>query len=166
MDFREWENDSREAGPMIEQQSRCQFGHREYDVDVLVFAFVLTVAAVIGKQVCSFGVVEKGLDRISVGIGMIPRGEVGLIFAAYGSSLIAPLLISVGGVTYYVVNSAGAVENIKIIDSSTFSAVVIMVIITTLVTPFVLAWTLKRGDRIKAEQGAKTEEPKAEEPDS
>ena len=40
-----------------------------------------------GKQVCSLGVLERGLDRLSVGIGMIPRGEVGLIFANIGLTL-------------------------------------------------------------------------------
>src|SRR6185295_10018435 len=41
---------------------------------VLGFAIALTVAAVIGKQVCAFGVLERGADRLAVGLGMIPRG--------------------------------------------------------------------------------------------
>ena len=50
-------------------------------------ALALTVAAIIGKQVCSLGVLGRGIDRLSVGIGMIPRGEVGLIFANIGLGL-------------------------------------------------------------------------------
>jgi len=98
-------------------------------VDLLGFAVVLTVAAIIGKQVCSLGVLERKLDRLSVGLGMIPRGEVGLIFAGIGATLMLP-------------TASGSVE--PVINSATFSAVVIMVIVTTLITPFALKWSLNR----------------------
>ena len=61
---------------------------------------------------------EKGINRLSIGLGMIPRGEVGLIFAKIGHSL------TIGGVA--------------VVSNSTYSAVVIMVILTTLVTPPIL----------------------------
>src|SRR4029078_12223597 len=95
-------------------------------LDTLGFAFVLTAVAIIGKQICSLGVVERGVDRLSVGLGMIPRGEVGLIFAGIGATLMLP---TAKGVSEPVINSA------------TFSAVVIMVVITTLVTPIALKWS-------------------------
>ena len=38
----------------------------------------LTLAAVIGKQFAGFGVLTRGVDRVMVGLGMIPRGEVEL----------------------------------------------------------------------------------------
>jgi Kef-type K+ transport system membrane component KefB len=98
-------------------------------IDILAFAGLLTVAAIIGKQVCSLGVRERGINRLAVGLGMIPRGEVGLIFAGIGASLSLP---SVTGVSEAV------------IKSSTFSAVVIMVLITTLVTPPALKWAMSR----------------------
>lgn len=44
----------------------------------------LLIAAILGKQVCGLGVLDKQIDRVSVGIGMLPRGEVGLIFANIG----------------------------------------------------------------------------------
>jgi Kef-type K+ transport system membrane component KefB len=97
------------------------------DPAVLGFAAVLTIAAVIGKMACALGVVERGVDRLSVAVGMVPRGEVGLIFAAIGSTL------KVGGV--------------PVISPKIFSAIVIMVIITTLLTPPVLKYTLARADR-------------------
>jgi Kef-type K+ transport system membrane component KefB len=59
------------------------------DPSVLLLAVGITVAAVLGKQACSLGVIGRGLDRLSVGIGMIPRGEVGLIFAAIGQGLVS-----------------------------------------------------------------------------
>jgi len=93
-------------------------------VNILVFALVLTLAAIIGKQVCSLPVLERGLNRLAIGLGMIPRGEVGLIFAGIGTTLV------IGGE--------------RVVSDSTFSAVVIMVIITTLVTPPVLKWALMR----------------------
>lgn len=39
-------------------------------------AAALTVVAIAGKQACSLDVLGKGADRLSVGLGMIPRGEV------------------------------------------------------------------------------------------
>ena len=96
-------------------------------VEVLGLATLLTLAAVIGKQACSLGA-YGGLDRLSVGIGMIPRGEVGLIFASIG------LTLTVGGE--------------RIIDEALFSAVVIMVIVTTMITPPTLKWSLTRGERM------------------
>lgn len=98
--------------------------------DILGFAFVLTVAAIIGKQVCSLATVERGgVNRLAVGVGMIPRGEVGLIFAGIGASLMLP-------------NAEGVSE--PVINSATFGSVVFMVIVTTLITPPVLKWSLMR----------------------
>jgi Kef-type K+ transport system membrane component KefB len=56
-------------------------------LSVLGVAAGLTIAAILGKQVCGLGVLEPGVSRLSVGIGMIPRGEVGLIFAGAGRLL-------------------------------------------------------------------------------
>jgi Kef-type K+ transport system membrane component KefB len=94
------------------------------ELSVLGLAAALVVAAVIGKQACALGVFQAGVDRWSVGLGMIPRGEVGLIFANIGLSL------SIGGR--------------PIMDAATFSAVVVMVLVTTLVTPPALKWSLAR----------------------
>ncbi|MEZ5392817.1 MAG: cation:proton antiporter [Bryobacterales bacterium] len=82
---------------------------------VLEFAAALTFVAILGKQVCSLGILEKGLNRLAVGVGMIPRGEVGLIFAGIGSTL--------------------AVAGKPVFSSETFSAMIVMVILTTLATP-------------------------------
>jgi len=97
--------------------------------ELLGFAAALTVAAVVGKQVCALGVLERGVNRLSVGLGMIPRGEVGLIFAGIGATLTLP-------------NTQGVAE--PVIGPATFGAVVIMVIVTTLLTPPALKWSLRR----------------------
>jgi Kef-type K+ transport system membrane component KefB len=91
---------------------------------VLGLAGALTIAAIVGKQACSLGVIGKGVDRLTVGVGMIPRGEVGLIFANVGLGLV--------------------VAGERIVDAATFSAIVAMVIVTTLVTPPALTWSLGR----------------------
>ncbi|MGH7700180.1 MAG: cation:proton antiporter, partial [Gemmatimonadales bacterium] len=98
--------------------------------EVLGFAALLTLAAIVGKQACSLGAVGGGLDRLSIGIGMIPRGEVGLIFASVGMSL------TFGGE--------------PVVSEAIYSAVVIMVIATTMATPPALKWSLARGERRRA----------------
>jgi Kef-type K+ transport system membrane component KefB len=90
----------------------------------LELAAALIVVAIIGKQACALGVTVPGVKRMAVGIGMIPRGEVGLIFASVGARL--------------------TLDGVPIIGPSTFSAVVLMVIVTTLVTPPALKWSLLR----------------------
>jgi Kef-type K+ transport system membrane component KefB len=87
---------------------------------VLLLAGVLTVAAILGKQACAFGVWGRGVDRTIVGLGMMPRGEVGLIFANIGLGL------SIGGE--------------RLIDGATYSAIVVTVMLTTLLTPPALKW--------------------------
>ena len=101
-------------------------------LDILGFAAMLTIAAILGKQVCGLAVLDRGVNRLAVGLGMIPRGEVGLIFAGIGATLMLP-------------SPAGVNE--PVISASTFGAVVIMVIITTLVTPPSLKWSLGRKPR-------------------
>jgi len=95
--------------------------------EVLGVAAALTVAAIAGKQLCSAGVIGKGVDRLTVGLGMIPRGEVGLIFANVGLGL------TIGGE--------------PILKPATYSAIVVVVIVTTLVTPPALRWSIERSDR-------------------
>jgi Kef-type K+ transport system membrane component KefB len=82
---------------------------------VLSFAALITVASILGKQVCGLGVLERGVDRLVVGVGMIPRGEVELIFAGLGTTLM--------------------LDGRPVLSQSQFSAVVMMVMITTFLTP-------------------------------
>lgn len=99
------------------------------DLGILGFAGALTVAAIIGKQACGGGVLQRGLDRVAIGIGMIPRGEVGLIFASIGAGL--------------------TIAGKRVIDNDVFSAVIVMVAVTTLVTPPLLVWRMQRSKRSK-----------------
>jgi Kef-type K+ transport system membrane component KefB len=51
---------------------------------ILLLAGGLTLVAIIGKLVSGWGVLDRRVNRWVVGVGMVPRGEVGLIFAGVG----------------------------------------------------------------------------------
>jgi Kef-type K+ transport system membrane component KefB len=83
----------------------------------LALALGLTAAAVAGKLVT--GVFARRSGAWLVGWGMVPRGEVGLIFATVGREL-------------------------GVLNAVALSVVVIVVILTTLMTPPMLTWLLRR----------------------
>lgn len=76
----------------------------------LLIGLGLTAIGIVGKIAAGYAVRKKGLKRLVIGMGMVPRGEVGLIFAQIGLS-------------------AG------LIGGGMYSAVALMVMLTTLVTP-------------------------------
>ena len=80
-----------------------------FDWHVLGLASALIIAAIIGKLISGLGGSRKD-DRLLIGIGMLPRGEVGLVFASIGRTL-------------------------GVISDQLFSAVILMVIITTFIAP-------------------------------
>ncbi len=86
--------------------------------DVMLLAAGLLVAAIVGKLFSGLGAFGVK-NKMAIGIGMMPRGEVGLIFAAIGKSL-------------------------GVLDDALFSAVVLMVIVTTLLSPPLFKHCLKR----------------------
>jgi Kef-type K+ transport system membrane component KefB len=90
--------------------------------NVLGLAVALTIAAVLGKQACAAGVLGQGVNRKAVAAGMIPRGEVSLIVANLARTLQSPARPHLG--------------------DTIFTAVVLMVLATTLVTPPALRRTL------------------------
>lgn len=99
----------------------------ESDVRVLAhagtFALIYAILAIVGKIVgCGFGAFIskfRPIEALQVGVGMIPRMEVALIMAN-------------------VALNEGA------FDSGTFSIPVTMVLVTTIVTPFLLKWAFSR----------------------
>jgi Kef-type K+ transport system membrane component KefB len=85
---------------------------------VLGLALALTVAAIVGKLACGLAA-PPTVSRLMVALGMMPRGEVGLIFAGIGATLM------LGGK--------------PVVDSQTYAAAVFMVMATTMVAPPLLA---------------------------
>lgn len=100
---------------------------RSLQTEMLVFALVITITAILGKWLgAGFGAKLGGLsarESVQLGAGMISRGEVGLIVASVGI-------------------------NQGLVSSDVFSAIVVMVLITTLVTPPILR-ALFRQDKEK-----------------
>ncbi len=88
----------------------------------LMIGLGLTAIGIAGKVLAGIAVPRRGLRRIVVGVGMIPRGEVGLIFAQIGLST-------------------------KLLDAGLYSAVALMVMLTTFVTPPVLRRVLESRPR-------------------
>ncbi len=87
--------------------------------EILLVGAGLFVIAVIGKVAAGYSVLRGDINKLAIGAGMVPRGEVGLIFAQIGL---------LGG----------------ILTQDVFSAVLIMVMATTLVTPPVLKLLFER----------------------
>ena len=103
---------------------RADFGALRHPATLgLVAALVL--AAVAGKLACALGA-PAGTDRLEVAFAMIPRGEVSLVFASLGRSL--------------------RIGDRPLLDARQYSALVTVVVVTTLVTPFALRgrWAMRR----------------------
>jgi Kef-type K+ transport system membrane component KefB len=92
------------------------------NLNMLYIVGILTVIAVVGKILAGWAAIGAKASKLTIGIGMIPRGEVGLIFAAFG-------------ITNAIINNA------------TYSALVIVIMITTLVTPPLLVKLMKGGKK-------------------
>ncbi|HMH81627.1 MAG TPA: cation:proton antiporter [Gemmatimonadales bacterium] len=88
--------------------------------ETLVIGGTLLAIAVVGKLASGWAVPWLRYNRYMVGVGMAPRGEVGLIFAQIGLT-------------------AGVLSN------RLFSAILFVVVATTLVAPPLVKWTLRRG---------------------
>ncbi|MBA2655508.1 MAG: cation:proton antiporter [Tatlockia sp.] len=82
------------------------------DWQVLLMTSGLLVAAILGKLLSGFGGSTKD-DRLLIGIGMLPRGEVGLVFASIGRTL-------------------------GVMSDQLFTAVILMIIVTTFIAPILL----------------------------
>ena len=96
-------------------------------IESVAFGGVLVLVAIAGKLASAAGVVGRGINRLTVGIGMVPRGEVGLIFTGIGAAL--------------------TLDGHPLLSQATFSALVLMVVVTTLLTPIGLRWALQRTKR-------------------
>jgi Kef-type K+ transport system membrane component KefB len=88
------------------------------DWQVVGLATGLLIAAVVGKLVSGLGA-KKSAGRLAIGIGMLPRGEVGLIFAAIGKEL-------------------------GVVNDALFSSLVLVVVITSLLAPPLLKLSLRQ----------------------
>ncbi len=82
----------------------------------LVIAVFLIAVAIVGKVVTGWAVFgQPGINRLAIGVGMVPRGEVGLVFAGIGSAS-------------------------GVLSKPLEAAIIIMVILTTFLAPPFLRW--------------------------
>lgn len=86
---------------------------------VLLVATVLSVVAVVGKVLSGFVATGPNIDRLLIGLGMVPRGEVGLIFATIGMS-------------------------VGVFHEDLYAVVLLVVLVTTLVSPPLLRARISR----------------------
>ncbi|MEM8829197.1 MAG: cation:proton antiporter [Cyanobacteria bacterium P01_G01_bin.19] len=85
----------------------------------LVIAAFLIAVAILGKIITGWAIFGKEkVNRLAIGIGMIPRGEVGLVFAGIGAAS-------------------------GVLDKPLQAAVIIMVILTTFIAPPLLRFAFK-----------------------
>ncbi len=92
---------------------------------VLALASALIVVAIGGKLIAGIGIGRSGGDKLLIGIGMIPRGEVGLIFASIGLSK-------------------------GVLDGKLYGALLLMVLVTTVLTPPLLRQKLMQRQEFAA----------------
>lgn len=90
-----------------------------FSLKIVLVGLGITVAAVLGKLFCSVCVVEKGVNRLAIGVAMIPRLEMGLIAATIGKSMV-------------------------VLSDALYSAIVVMVVLTSLASPSLLKTVLLR----------------------
>jgi Kef-type K+ transport system membrane component KefB len=87
--------------------------------EILFLTAILFVVAFIGKTVAGFVVFKKGANKLLIGISMVPRGEVGLIFAGIG------------------------LKN-NVFGTKDYSALVAVIMLTTFVTPIMLKYLMSK----------------------
>lgn len=97
------------------------------DPSLLALIAVLVVVACIGKVGAGLGMLGGAGDRLLVGLGMLPRGEVGLIFASIGLT---------NGV----------------LGEDQYGALVAVVLVTTLMAPPLLRWRIREVDGRRPER--------------
>jgi Kef-type K+ transport system membrane component KefB len=106
--------------------------HSYAQASVLTLGGLLIAVAIVSKVVAGFAPVWFRGRKLVVGIGMIPRGEVGLIFAQMG-------------------RSSG------VLDPGLFAALTLMVMVSTFVTPPALKALVSKGPRGPGDAGATAE---------
>ena len=100
----------------------------------LIIASFLVVVAIIGKTITGYAVFgQPGINRLAVGFGMIPRGEVGLVFAGVGAAS-------------------------GVLSESLDAAIIVMVIVTTFIAPPLLRLVFDSDDESGGELSAKQPE--------
>jgi len=89
--------------------------------EVFLYGMLVSLLAFVGKYVSALGAMGKGFNTSLIGIGMSPRGEVGLIFVAVATTTLS-----------------------SIITEDIISIIIWMVIVTTVIAPILLNRILQK----------------------
>ena len=103
---------------------------------IFLYGLGISLLAFIGKYISALGAIGKGMNTSLIGIGMVPRGEVGLIFVAVATSTFA-----------------------EIIGPEIIASIVWMVINTTLIAPILLNRIIKKSSNNKPVEDERFESP-------
>jgi len=104
------------------------------DGRVLLVALILSAIAIVGKLVSAFGALGTTSDKLVIGFGMLPRGEVGLIFATIG--------LSVGA-----------------LNDELYGSILVVVLLTTLIAPPLLRWRIGKSTGVESHEPVTPEPP-------
>lgn len=88
-----------------------------FNLHAVLVGLAISGAAILGKMFCSVCVVERGVNRLAIGVAMIPRLEMGLVVATVGKS-------------------------IGVLDDFLYSSIIVMVVITSIGGPNFLRMVL------------------------
>jgi Kef-type K+ transport system membrane component KefB len=93
----------------------------------------LIAVAIVGKVVTGFAVFgQPGINRLAIGVGMIPRGEVGLVFASFGATT-------------------------GVLSDALQAAIIVMVILTTFLAPPLLRVVFSQQETVASESAGLVE---------
>jgi Kef-type K+ transport system membrane component KefB len=105
------------------------------NTDVIIAGLMLTAIAIVGKMASGLGCIGSKAGILPVGIGMVPRGEVGLIFASFG-------------LTHHL------------IKADMYSILIIAIMLTTLITPPLLMNLMGKNKEPEKKESSKEKESK------
>jgi Kef-type K+ transport system membrane component KefB len=99
----------------------------------LIMSLFLIAVAIVGKVVTGFAVFgQPGINRLAIGVGMIPRGEVGLVFASFGATT-------------------------GVLSDALQAAIIVMVILTTFLAPPLLRVVFSQQETVASESAGLVE---------
>lgn len=99
----------------------------------LTMSLFLIAVAIVGKVVTGFAVFgQPGINRLAIGVGMIPRGEVGLVFASFGATT-------------------------GVLSDALQAAIIVMVILTTFLAPPLLRVVFSQQETVASESAGLVE---------
>jgi Kef-type K+ transport system membrane component KefB len=96
-----------------------------FNLKTIIIAVLISIVAIIGKLLCAI-TLPRRINRLMVGFGMVPRGEIGIIFAITGL-------------------------NIGVIDNNLFTTLLLVIVLTSIITPIALNTLIRKQEKDRHE---------------